>query len=174
MWIFIHMYSHKYFVFFKIRAMRTKMNLDSDTGLVTQYSASQPDVSYGSTWKCRVSKVLGGEKRELRWCAIIWWLSTRTSRGVTNSWACKVLHCIKITKMSEDLYWCKYKVTVRFPKLSVTDKVVTSLTSGFGWWRWKGWDCPLGQMQARLAQLACETSASVLLDLSWIIWAFKA
>ncbi|XP_054060220.1 tyrosine-protein kinase TXK-like isoform X4 [Rissa tridactyla] len=35
------------------RAMRTKMNLDPGTGLVTQYSASQPDISYGSAWKCK-------------------------------------------------------------------------------------------------------------------------
>lgn len=40
--------------------MRTKMNLDPDTGLVTQYSASQPKVSYASTWKCRVSNILSG------------------------------------------------------------------------------------------------------------------
>lgn len=66
MLIFIDTCSHKYLMFFKIRAMRTKMNLDPDTGLVTQYSASQPDVSYASTWKCRVSNVLAGENRELR------------------------------------------------------------------------------------------------------------
>lgn len=59
------MYSHKYFMFFKIRAMRTKMNLDPDTGLMTQYSASQLGVSYASTQKCRVSNVLAGGKREL-------------------------------------------------------------------------------------------------------------
>ncbi|NXN43536.1 TXK kinase, partial [Rhinoptilus africanus] len=35
------------------RAMRTKMDLDPGTGLVTQYSASQPDISYGSAWKCK-------------------------------------------------------------------------------------------------------------------------
>ncbi|XP_076193711.1 tyrosine-protein kinase TXK [Aptenodytes patagonicus] len=40
------------------RAMRTKMNLDPDTGLVTQYSASQPDVSYALTWKCRRKRQL--------------------------------------------------------------------------------------------------------------------
>lgn len=49
-------------MFFKIRAMRTKMNLDPGTGLVTQYSASQPDISYGSAWKCKVRNVLAGEK----------------------------------------------------------------------------------------------------------------
>jgi len=98
------MYSHKYFMFCKIRAMRTKMNLDSDTGLVTQYSASQPDVSYASTWKCRVSNVSAGEKRELRWCPV-WWLSTRPSRGLTHSGACSVLCGIKIrVKVSEDSY----------------------------------------------------------------------
>lgn len=52
-------------MFFKIRAMRTKMNLDPDTGLMTQYSASQLGVSYASTQKCRVSNVLAGGKREL-------------------------------------------------------------------------------------------------------------
>lgn len=62
--------------------MRTKMNLDPDTDLVTQYSASQPDISYASTSKRRVSNVLVGEKRELKWAE---WLSTRTGRGVTNS-----------------------------------------------------------------------------------------
>uniref|UniRef100_A0A8C0BWF4 Tyrosine-protein kinase n=1 Tax=Buteo japonicus TaxID=224669 RepID=A0A8C0BWF4_9AVES len=51
MCIFVGMYSHKYFMFFKIRAMRTKMNLDPDTGLMTQYSASQLGVSYASTRK---------------------------------------------------------------------------------------------------------------------------
>ncbi|NXQ80245.1 TXK kinase, partial [Nyctibius grandis] len=40
------------------RAMRTKMNLDPDTDLVTQYSASQPAVSYASTWKCRRKRQL--------------------------------------------------------------------------------------------------------------------
>ncbi|XP_005232165.2 tyrosine-protein kinase TXK isoform X2 [Falco peregrinus] len=40
------------------RATRTKMNLDHDTGLVNQYSASQPDVSYASTWKCRSERQL--------------------------------------------------------------------------------------------------------------------
>ncbi|NXC19737.1 TXK kinase, partial [Corythaeola cristata] len=42
------------------RAMRTKMNLDPDTGLVTQYqySASQPDISYASTWKRRRKRQL--------------------------------------------------------------------------------------------------------------------
>ncbi|NXG74810.1 TXK kinase, partial [Baryphthengus martii] len=40
------------------RAMRTKMNLDPDTGLVTHYSASQPGVSYASTWKYRHKKRL--------------------------------------------------------------------------------------------------------------------
>ncbi|NWS37912.1 TXK kinase, partial [Probosciger aterrimus] len=40
------------------RAMRTKMNLDPDTGLVTQCSASQPDVSYAPTWKCKHKKQL--------------------------------------------------------------------------------------------------------------------
>ncbi|NWI85296.1 TXK kinase, partial [Pitta sordida] len=41
------------------REMRTKVNLDPDTGLVTQYSASQPDVSYAPTWKC-------GRKKQLK------------------------------------------------------------------------------------------------------------
>lgn len=54
-------------MFFKIRAMRTKMNLDPDADLVTRYSASQPDVSYAPASKCRVSNVLVGEKRELKW-----------------------------------------------------------------------------------------------------------
>ncbi|NXK97271.1 TXK kinase, partial [Formicarius rufipectus] len=37
-------------------ATRTKVNLDPDT---RQYSASQPDIAYASTWKCR-------RKRELQ------------------------------------------------------------------------------------------------------------
>lgn len=66
MWMFIDTHSHKCFMFFKIREMRTKVNLDPDAVLVTQYSASQPDVSYESIWKRRVSKILAGEKRELK------------------------------------------------------------------------------------------------------------
>ncbi|KAK2513680.1 hypothetical protein Q9233_015356 [Columba guinea] len=40
------------------RAMRTKMNLDPDTGLVTQYSASQPDTFYAPSWRCKRKKQL--------------------------------------------------------------------------------------------------------------------
>lgn len=61
-------YSQKCLMFFNIRAMRTKMNLDPDTGLVTQYSASQPEVSYASTWKCRVSNILSG-LTQINWMA---------------------------------------------------------------------------------------------------------
>ncbi|NXQ45266.1 TXK kinase, partial [Catharus fuscescens] len=35
------------------REMRTKVNLDPDAVLVTQYSASEIDISYESIWKCR-------------------------------------------------------------------------------------------------------------------------
>lgn len=45
--------------------MRTKVKLDPDAVLVTQYSASQPDISYEPIWKCRVSNISAGEKREL-------------------------------------------------------------------------------------------------------------
>lgn len=65
MWMFTDMHSHKHFMFFKIREMRTKVNLDPDAVLVTEYSASQPDVPYESIWKRRVSNILAGEKREL-------------------------------------------------------------------------------------------------------------
>ncbi|NXG97874.1 TXK kinase, partial [Loxia leucoptera] len=41
------------------REMRTKVNLDPDAVVVTQYSASQPDISYESIWKC-------GHKRQLQ------------------------------------------------------------------------------------------------------------
>lgn len=58
-------------MFFKIREMRTKVNLDPDAVLVTQYSASETDVSYESIWKCKVSNIQ--------------WLSTRVSWGVTSS-----------------------------------------------------------------------------------------
>lgn len=42
---------------------------------------------------------------------------------------------------------------MRFPKLAVMKKVVPSSTFGFGSWRWKGGDCPAGQMQMHLAQV---------------------
>lgn len=64
--VYRYTHSHECFMFFKIREMRTKMNLDPDAVLATQYSASQPDVSYESIWKCEVSNILAGEKRELR------------------------------------------------------------------------------------------------------------
>ncbi|NWS11551.1 TXK kinase, partial [Pachyramphus minor] len=47
------------------RAMRTKVNLDPDTGLVTHYSASQPDISYASAWKCRRKKQLQFKNKPL-------------------------------------------------------------------------------------------------------------
>ncbi|NWR32098.1 TXK kinase, partial [Tachuris rubrigastra] len=47
------------------RAMRTKVSLDPDTGLVTHYSASQPDVSYAPTWKCRRKKQLKFKNKPL-------------------------------------------------------------------------------------------------------------
>ncbi|NWW84130.1 TXK kinase, partial [Rhynochetos jubatus] len=40
------------------RAMRTKTNLDPDSDVVSQYSVSQPDVSYVSAWKCRHKRQL--------------------------------------------------------------------------------------------------------------------
>lgn len=51
--------------------MRTKVNLDPDAVLVTQYSASEIDISYESIWKCRVSNIQ--------------WPSTRVSWGITTS-----------------------------------------------------------------------------------------
>lgn len=65
MWMFMDRHSHQGFMCFKTREMRTKVNLEPDAVLVTQYSASQPDVSYESIWKCGVSNILAGEKREL-------------------------------------------------------------------------------------------------------------
>ncbi|XP_051646089.1 tyrosine-protein kinase TXK-like [Manacus candei] len=47
------------------RAKRTKVNLDPDTGLETHYSASQPDVSYASTWKCRHKRQLQFKNKPL-------------------------------------------------------------------------------------------------------------
>ncbi|NWW46930.1 TXK kinase, partial [Pedionomus torquatus] len=47
------------------RAMRTKMNLDPGTGLVTQYSASPPDVSYTSPWKHKRKKQLQVKNKPL-------------------------------------------------------------------------------------------------------------
>ncbi|NXM79203.1 TXK kinase, partial [Serilophus lunatus] len=47
------------------RAMRTKVNLDTDTELVTQNSASQPEVSYASTWKCRHKRQLKFKNKPL-------------------------------------------------------------------------------------------------------------
>ncbi|XP_065593128.1 tyrosine-protein kinase TXK [Cyrtonyx montezumae] len=40
------------------RAIRTKINVDPDTNLETQYSASQSEDSYTPTWKCRRKKKL--------------------------------------------------------------------------------------------------------------------
>ncbi|NXM30263.1 TXK kinase, partial [Oxyruncus cristatus] len=53
------------FLYVKSRAMRTKVNLDPDTGLVTHYSASQPDISYTATWKCRHKRQLQFKNKPL-------------------------------------------------------------------------------------------------------------
>ncbi|NXU11480.1 TXK kinase, partial [Pardalotus punctatus] len=47
------------------REVRTKVNLDNDTVLVTQYSASQPDVSYEYIWKCRRKRQLQFKNKPL-------------------------------------------------------------------------------------------------------------
>ncbi|NXN21334.1 TXK kinase, partial [Nycticryphes semicollaris] len=47
------------------RAMRTKMNLDPGAGLVTQYSGSQPDISYTSPWKCKQKRQLQIKEKPL-------------------------------------------------------------------------------------------------------------
>ncbi|NWR13235.1 TXK kinase, partial [Paradoxornis webbianus] len=47
------------------REMRTKVNLDPDTVLVTQYSASQPDIPYESIWKCRRKRQLQFKNKPL-------------------------------------------------------------------------------------------------------------
>ncbi|NWV48220.1 TXK kinase, partial [Daphoenositta chrysoptera] len=47
------------------REMRTKVNLDPDAVLMTQYSASQPDDPYECIWKCRRKRQLQFKNKPL-------------------------------------------------------------------------------------------------------------